>query len=110
MHERGLVSRAAAELIDSLGDSPVLSVELCIGPDTDRKVVEDAWRSVTAGTPMASARLDWVEASHELSCLDCGTGYRGRKLSICPSCGGNGLVVERAPEVAVGGWEQGDAG
>jgi Zn finger protein HypA/HybF involved in hydrogenase expression len=105
MHERGLVSKAAAELLGSMGDRTIGRVVLSVGPDTDKGVVEEAWRSATVGTEIASARLELAEATHELLCLECSGSYRGGKLSSCPACGGNGLVVERAPEVAVTSWE-----
>lgn len=105
MHERGLVSRAAAELLGSVGNGTIGRVVLSVGPDTDKGVVEEAWRSATAGTGIASARLELADATHELVCLECSGSYRGSKLSSCPVCGGNGLVVDRAPEVAVTSWE-----
>jgi Zn finger protein HypA/HybF involved in hydrogenase expression len=101
MHERGLVSKAAAELASRIGDRQVDSITLSIGPDTQREVVEDAWRSATAGTPIADTPIEWVSGAHELVCLDCGASYRGRKLTPCARCGGNGLIVEAAPEVVV---------
>lgn len=107
MHERGLVSRAAADLLCALGSARVDSIMLSIGPDTDKEVVREAWRSATAGTPIASARLELAKATHELLCIECGASYQGGKLSPCSECGGNGLVVQRAPEVAVAGWEGG---
>lgn len=109
MHERALVSRTASELLDSLGDERVDSIVLSIGPDTDTEVVQEAWRSATAGTSIAVARLELTQAKHELVCIECGAVYHGGKLSLCPQCGGNGLVVERAPEVAVAGLVRGRA-
>jgi Zn finger protein HypA/HybF involved in hydrogenase expression len=106
MHERGLVSAAAAELLSSLGEERIDSVTLSVGPDTDRGVVEAAWRSATAGTPIATAQLELAVATHELVCLECSAAYRGGKLTTCSECGGNGLVVERAPEVSVAGWDK----
>ncbi|MEX1092955.1 MAG: hydrogenase/urease maturation nickel metallochaperone HypA [Acidimicrobiia bacterium] len=110
MHERGLVSAAAVELLSSLGDEKIDSVTLSVGPDTDRGVVEEAWRSATAGTPIATARLELAAAMHELVCLECSTAYWGGKLTTCSECGGNGLVVERAPEVSIAGWGKGRVG
>lgn len=104
MHERALISSTAAALLDQTGGIEVASVTLALSPETDPEVVAQAWRSVVASTSLAGARLNPVTRHHVLSCLDCGEEYAGDKLSICPRCSGNGLIVKEAPEVALDGW------
>lgn len=104
MHERALISTAAWELLDRVGDAKVKSVTLALGPETDPTVVAQAWQSATASTPLAETRLHSVTRPHSLVCLDCGVDYEGDKLSLCPGCGGNGLVVKAAPEVELATW------
>jgi Zn finger protein HypA/HybF involved in hydrogenase expression len=104
MHERALISSAAWELLDRVGDVKVTSVTLALGPETDPSVVAQAWRSATVATPLAETRLNSVTRPHSLVCLDCGNDYEGDKLSPCPACAGNGLVVKAAPEVELANW------
>jgi Zn finger protein HypA/HybF involved in hydrogenase expression len=104
VHERALISSKAWELLDLVGDSKVASVTLALGPDIDPMVVAEAWRSATASTPLADARLESVTQNHLLLCLDCGREFEGNKLSVCPECTGNGLVVTPAPEVELDTW------
>lgn len=106
MHERALVSELALTLESLAGQSEVSEVTLAVGPDTSPAVIEEAWRTTTAGTTLDAAALTCVVGSHRLQCLDCGVEYEGGKLSFCPACGGNGLVVEPAPEVALWGWQE----
>lgn len=104
MHERALISSTAWELLDRVGDAKVASVTLALGPETDPSVVAEAWRSATATTSLAGTRLESVMRPHSLVCLDCGKDYEGDKLSVCPECAGNGLVVKAAPEVELATW------
>jgi Zn finger protein HypA/HybF involved in hydrogenase expression len=105
MHERGVVSAAAAAFLDEVGGHRVRSVTLITGPDMVVDIAADAWAHVIEGTAAGAATVDWEEALDLLSCFGCGTGYHGDKLSLCPRCGGSGLVVEPAPEFAVRDWE-----
>ncbi|MGA7229000.1 MAG: hydrogenase/urease maturation nickel metallochaperone HypA [Acidimicrobiia bacterium] len=107
MHERGLVSKTAADLASSVGSTPVRQVTLALAPETDRDVVLDAWSSATAGSEISRAELICITKDHGLQCLDCGHQYLGDKLKPCPQCGGNGLIVEPTPDVAVAGWVAG---
>lgn len=107
MHERAIVSRTALELESLAGSIPVTEVTLATAPDTPVEVVEEAWRSASAGTSFADAVLTCVVRDHGLQCLNCGANYRGDKLSVCPACHGNGLIVEPSPEVALVGWSPG---
>lgn len=104
MHERALISKTARDLELLAGTHSVFSVTLAHNPETSADVIVDAWRSVTAGTAVGDAELTCVVDEHGLCCLDCGRDYRGAKLSRCPHCGGNGLIVDSAPEVALKDW------
>jgi len=110
MHERALVSTTAVELASVIGPDRVSGVTLALSPDTEPAVVEEAWRSATSGTPMAGAVLTCVIQDHGLQCLDCGAGFPGTKLTLCPECGGIGLIVDPAPEVTLDGWVTEGAG
>lgn len=110
MHERALISSAAWELLDRVGDARVASVTLALAPETDPAVVDQTWRSATAATPLAGTRLDSVTRPHSLVCLDCGSDYEGDKLSVCPECAGNGLMVKTAPEVELATWTMSQEG
>lgn len=105
MHERALVSQLAADLLNHLEPGEQVSqVALTVNPDTDPEVVELAWRSVTRDSPIASADLLCLTKEHWLQCLGCGRHYQGGKLTACPSCASNGLIVYPAPEVSLAGW------
>lgn len=110
MHERALVTSTASSLLDRVGDSIVTSVTLAISPETDPDVVTEAWRSATESTTLAGTELNPVTRPHVLSCLDCGEEYPGDKLSKCPVCAGNGLVVVPAPEVELEEWTLAEMG
>lgn len=110
MHERALISSTAWRLLDRVGDAKVASVTLALGPETDPTVVAQAWRSATASTRLADTRLESVMRPHVLVCLDCGEEYEGDKLSVCPLCTGNGLVVKPAPEVELDTWTMTEEG
>lgn len=104
MHERALVTSTASNLLARVGDAEVTSVTLALSPETDPGVVEVAWRSATTATALEGTELNAVTRPHLLACLDCGDEYPGDKLSACPSCGGNGLVITAAPEVELKEW------
>lgn len=104
MHERALVSATAQHLAALVGERTLTNVTLTTSPETSIGVVEQAWRSATAGTPMGSASVTCVVRQHVLECLDCSREYPGDKLTPCPECGGNGLVVAPAPEVSLEDW------
>jgi Zn finger protein HypA/HybF involved in hydrogenase expression len=110
VHERALISSAAWELLDRVGDATVTSVTLALGPETDPSVVAQAWRSATAATSLAGTQLNSFTRPHSLVCLDCGKDYEGDKLSVCPNCAGNGLVVKTAPEVELATWTMSQEG
>jgi hydrogenase nickel incorporation protein HypA/HybF len=110
VHERALISSKAWELLDLVGDAKVASVTLALGPEIDPMVVAEAWRSATASTSLADASLESVTKQHLLLCLDCGQEYEGNKLSVCPECSGNGLVVTPAPDVELDTWTMSQEG
>lgn len=105
MHERAVVFETARKLAMLAGDDPVGAVTLGVNPETDSAVVESAWRDATLSTGLGEATLTFVTRYHDLQCLDCGGNYNGDRLTVCPRCGGNGLVVEAAPEVTLDSWQ-----
>ncbi len=104
MHERGVVSEAAAAFLGEIGDRPVQQVVLVTGPTMVVDVAADTWAHVTEGTPVEGAEVVWEAVLDRLECFACGTQYAGTKLTQCPSCGASGLVVEPAPDFAVRAW------
>lgn len=104
MHELARVAEAAVALASLAGDGRVSSVTLALSPETDVTVVEQAWSSATVGATEDAVLVCNVQ-EHGLSCLECGTDYHGDKLTPCPTCGGNGLIVDRAPEVELVDWD-----
>ncbi len=105
MHEWALVSQVAADLLSRLQPGERVSqVALAVSPETDRDVVELAWRSATSDSTIATVDLLYLTKDHWLQCLGCGQRYEGGKLTICPACGSNGLIVHPAPDVSLAGW------
>ncbi len=104
MHERALVSQVAVELESLAGTGRVSEVKLAMSPETDRSVVEQAWASTVVDGRFEDAVLTCIVRRHGLYCLECGTDYRGDELTPCPVCGGNGLLVDAVPEVALIDW------
>ena len=101
MHERGAVARAVTGVIQSSHGRRPLRVELELGPDVHSSSVELYWREFATDTIAADAVLSFGVALDELVCLLCHGHFRGSQLTICPRCGGDGLVVDAAPEVAI---------
>lgn len=104
MHEIGPITAAAYELIGRVDGGRVASVTVAIGPGVSPDIAAGAWQAAVAGTALAAAHVTWRAAPHVLRCLQCGGDYHGDDLAACPACGGNGLVIEEAPLVAVAGW------
>ena len=69
--------------------------------------VRHASAVAASGTAVARARVDWVRVDDVLVCLDCQREFTGGRLSVCPSCGADALVVGPAAEVTVLEWEAG---
>ena len=78
-----------------------------MGPGVNRAAAETAWAVAASGTAVARARVNWVRVDDVLVCLDCEHEFSGSRLSRCPACGGNGLVVGPAAEITVLDWEAG---
>lgn len=104
MHEVGLLAAAVAEVATAAGGRRVAAVALVLGPGVDRAAAEQAWQTAAAGTCLAGADVSWRRGGDGLVCLDCGREYDGDRLSRCPTCSANGLVVAPAPEIAVVDW------
>lgn len=105
MHERAAVAEAVAALLRETADEPIAGVTVELGPAMDRPASEDAWVAAVAGTAAEDAFVRWSVARDELRCFDCGQLFAGGRLTSCPRCGGDGLVVEQAPEVRVVAWQ-----
>jgi hydrogenase nickel incorporation protein HypA/HybF len=101
MHERGAVADAVNDVVERSGGKPVSRVVLLLGSQVEPAAVELYWRELAAGTGAADAVLTCALALDELACTECGHSYFGTKIDPCPHCGGIGLVVSPAPEVAV---------
>lgn len=107
MHEAGLLNAAVAAVITAAGDRQVREVTLAIGPGVDRGAAEQAWRHAAEGGAAAKAAVHWESASDMLACLDCGVEYFGDRLTRCPACDSNGLVVTPAREIEIVDWAAG---
>lgn len=101
MHEQGLLAAAAAALAET---GVITEVTIAIGPGVDPDSAASAWRTAVRATPLAGAHVHWRRARDLLRCLDCAHEYRGDRLTRCPRCGQDGLVVEPAPELAIEDW------
>lgn len=98
MHERGLVSAEVTRLLDGI-DGRVGAVTITMGPGADGDVMAAAWEQSVAGTALEAVPVTWTRARSVLRCFACGKDYEGDRLLRCPWCGGDGLVVEEAPEI-----------
>lgn len=107
MHEAGLLTAAVAAVCDAAGSQPVREVTLALGPGIDRGAAAQAWRIAVAGGPLAGAAVRWESTGDLVQCLTCGEQYAGDAVTACPSCGGDGLVVQPAPELAIVQWRAG---
>jgi Zn finger protein HypA/HybF involved in hydrogenase expression len=105
MHEVGLLAAAIAELAAAAGGSPVERVELALGPGVDPQVARQGWTQAARGSVAEAAAVTWTRVLDTLVCLGCGHEYAGEHLSVCPRCGGDGLVVVAVPEIDILGWE-----
>lgn len=105
MHETGLLTAAVGTLADAIDKRPLLRASIAVGPGVDLDAARHAWEHASAGTPAEGAEISLVRASDTLACLDCGAEYPGDRLTRCPSCNGNGLVIAAAPEVQILDYE-----
>src|SRR5450759_4299680 len=83
---------------------PVTTVSIALAPSVDPDAAAAAWQAAAAGLPLAGAAVRWLPAQDRLACLDCGREYDGDRLTQCPDCAGNGLVVRAAPELELLDW------
>jgi len=97
-------------LLAIAGNRPVTAVTVALGPSMDPDAARTAWSAAAAGTAAATAAVTWSEAPDTLHCLSCGRDYPGDRLTPCPGCGGDGLVVVEAPAVEITAWRLGEAG
>jgi hydrogenase nickel incorporation protein HypA/HybF len=104
VHEGGLADGAVTALLAAAGGRPVTRVRVTVGPAVDIEAVRAQWEHAAEATLLAAAAVEWSTATDELTCLECGDDYRGTRLTCCPGCGGTGLVVAAAPELAVEDW------
>ncbi|MFI7545189.1 hydrogenase/urease maturation nickel metallochaperone HypA [Actinoplanes sp. NPDC049599] len=104
MHETGLLRTAVAALVEASAGRPVRTVVLAIGPGVDPDTAAAAWQTAATGTCLAGSRVDWQRATDRLRCFTCGDEYSGEPLDPCRACGGNGIVVAPADELAVIDW------
>lgn len=105
MHEAGLLAAAVSALAEATGGRPVRTVVLAIGPGVDPGSAAAAWHTAARGTCLHGSEVEWRRAEDGLRCFACGRDYHGAgPLQPCPSCGGNGIVVEPADELAIVDW------
>lgn len=109
MHERGPVTGAVAALLAATRNRSVAAVTVALGPGMDPAAARTAWSTAAAGTAVEAATVTWSAAPDALRCLGCGRDYTGDRLTACPGCGGDGLVIAPAPAVAVMAWRLGEA-
>jgi Zn finger protein HypA/HybF involved in hydrogenase expression len=98
MHERAVVFGEVATLLEAACGRRPHTIVVELGPGMTQPVVESAWDEAVRGTTLERAPVRWRRASDTLRCLDCADEYPGEPLTRCPHCGGDGLVVEPAPE------------
>lgn len=103
MHEAGLLSAAVSALTERRSE-PVRAVVLAVAPTVDVDAARAAWDAAAAGTVLADAEVSFATAQDTLQCLDCSHEYDGNRLTVCPQCGGNGLVVHEAHELEIVSW------
>lgn len=104
MHEAGLLASAVSALTTASEGRPVTTVSIALAPGVDPDAAAAGWQAAAAGLPLAGAAVRWLPAQDRLACLDCGREYDGDRLTQCPDCAGNGLVVRAAPELELLDW------
>lgn len=104
MHEAGLARAAVSAIIEASDGTPVRTVVLAAAAGVDIASASAAWQAAAAGTSLETTDLCWQRAADQLRCFACGREYEGARLDLCPVCGGNGLVIVPADELAVVSW------
>jgi Zn finger protein HypA/HybF involved in hydrogenase expression len=98
---RRSVADAVREIVERSRGRPVERVVLALGPYAERWHVERYWCELSEGTSAGEATLTCEQVLDGLICADCRDPYFGTCLDLCPRCGGEGLLVAPAPDVAV---------
>jgi len=104
VHETGLVRAAVAAVAEAAADRPVRTLTLAVGAGVDLESTAMAWQAAAAGTVLEHCDVRWQRALDHLRCFTCTREYEGDPLDLCPSCGGSGIVVDLAPEIAAVDW------
>jgi hydrogenase nickel incorporation protein HypA/HybF len=104
VHEPGLVQAAVAALADAAACRPVRAITLEVGAGVDLSSAAMAWHAAAAGTCLEHCQVRWQRAPDRFRCFACAHEYDGEPLERCPSCGGNGIVITRAPELTAVDW------
>ncbi|OAA19796.1 hydrogenase nickel incorporation protein HypA/HybF [Frankia sp. EI5c] len=104
MHEAGLARAAVTTIIEASAGAPVRTVVLAAADGVDIASAAAAWRAAAAGTCLETTDVAWQRVLDRLRCFSCGHEYDGTRLDPCTACGGNGLVVAPADELAVVSW------
>ncbi|WP_131747357.1 hydrogenase/urease maturation nickel metallochaperone HypA [Frankia sp. Cppng1_Ct_nod] len=104
MHEAGLARAAVAALVDATAGEFVRTVVLAVGTGVDVDSAAAAWHGAAGGTCLEACVVEWRRVSDRLRCFACGREYDGERLDLCPACGGNGIVIRAADELAVVDW------
>lgn len=107
MHEQDLVAEALETLRSLTVGQSISEVEIVLGPSVERSIAAQAWETLTANTPLASAHVTWEQGLDLVQCEGCRHEYTGEGSDSCPYCGGDGVVIEPAVPIAVGRWVSG---
>lgn len=59
MHEHDLISDVIETVRSLSGGREIRTVEIALGPGANRVEAAQAWDSLTAGTPLAGAHVNW---------------------------------------------------
>ncbi|WP_322747996.1 MULTISPECIES: hydrogenase/urease maturation nickel metallochaperone HypA [unclassified Frankia] len=104
MHEAGLARAAVAALVEASAGAAVRTVVLAVGTGVDIDSAAAAWHGAATGTCLQASHVEWRTAVDRLRCFACVREYDGERLDVCPSCGGNGIVIAAADELTVVDW------
>ena len=109
MHEAGLVSDLIADLLIGERASPraIRKIRVRIGSGESPEAIQEAFHVLSAGTPLARAKLEILPSSPTVDCA-CGRSFHASHeqvlcgVAVCPTCeaictvsGGHALEVVR---------------